>query len=282
MPIERDGAGRGSVTAICAAGATGANARGRAAHRASAVGRARRRSRRRGATMFVVTLVMALLTGMGVFAGRAAGLTERASGYDRLNEQTHYLLQHGVGLVMGEIARSPESYSDPTAPQMKQACFSGQWTVGALPVNVSYPCVKFNTDSLAGSLTAAQSAGGKPIVPPVSPALLENGGVPNGSEPPTVMTPGSLGPTPLNSRIFVEFSDFNRIGRPPAGTAVGGSGTKFTYLLGTLSAWAQIGPYTPNGNVCGVTEQNNALITARETGRSYVVVGPLPSFSTSN
>jgi hypothetical protein len=235
----------------------------------SALRRARRRRGERGATMFLVTLVMALLTGMGIFAARAASMTEAASGYDRLNEQTHYMLQHGVALVVGELGRAPDQYADPTKPQMKQACFAGQWVTG--PVDkVSFPCAKFNSDSLAASGSVAQMAGGAAITPPITPPVGLNVN-------PAANIPGSLGPTLLNPKLFIEYSDFGRAGRPPAGSSVGGAASqKFVYLQATLSAWAQIGPYTSAANTCGVAEINAALVTARETGRSYVVVGPVP------
>ena len=53
---------------------------------------ARRSLRRlqRGASLFIVMLVTVLLTGLGIFAARAASMTSQASGFARQVTQTAY------------------------------------------------------------------------------------------------------------------------------------------------------------------------------------------------
>lgn len=239
--------------------------------------RAQRR-RQRGAAAFIVTLVMTLLTAMGIFAAKAAGMTELAAGYERQNEQTHYLLQHGMALALQQVARNSNQYGkfDPNSGTvMKQA-------PSDCPSSVKYPlsgyvCAKFDTDLLSQAITTAQQQGGKPVVPylslPQLPALSAN---------PSQNVPGSLGHAALYPRMFLEFGDVGPVGRPLSGTAVAGQGAQFRYYQGSLMSWAQIGPY-PNISAGGPTaactaeEQGMAVVAARESGRGFVVFGPVNS-----
>jgi hypothetical protein len=231
--------------------------------------RSQRRRRSRGATMFLVTLIMTLLTAMGIFASRAAGLTELGTGYDRLNEQTHYVLQHGMALATKEVGRAPEAYANRSTGNtvLSGQCFANNGQSG-----VSYPCAKFNLDSLTASMPAAQKAGNVAVIPPLSMPPVVN-------QDPGLNIPGSLGPAPLYPRMYLELSDIGPVGRPPAGTSVGKpEGPPFQYLQASFTAWGQVGPYPLGGptNVCSDPEKGAALLAARESGRVFVVFGPVP------
>lgn len=54
------------------------------------------RAAERGATLFVVVLVMTLLMGIGAFAARSAHLATASSGYARHQAQARYLSEYGL------------------------------------------------------------------------------------------------------------------------------------------------------------------------------------------
>lgn len=232
----------------------------------SVLSRARRRRARRGATLFVVTLVMALLTGMGIFASRAAGLAEQSTGYERLNEQTHYLLQHGVALTLGQVGAAPEIYGNPSA--LTATCSSGQWVGAAVTAEggtvsnarcAAFPMRQLNEQMLLKQVVkvnATEQAIGNELHPEAN-------------------APGTLGPAFLLPQMLVEMSDLMQVGRPPAGSQVaGGSIQPARFVQATFTGWAQIGPYTTS-TTCDALTQQLAISTSRETGRSYAILGPL-------
>jgi len=228
------------------------------------IGRARQQ---RGAAIFVVTLVIALLSAMGIFAARAASLTEAAAGYERLSNQTHYVMEHGMLLTASEVGRNP-------APYLQQAmlgstCYSNTDLSTGVPQ--TYPCAKFMVEKIASDVASAQTSGATPSSPLVAAATG-----PNAGEDPGANVPGSLGPTALNPRFYVEMTDIGPTGRPPAGSTVAGPGVQFSYLQVTLNGWGQVGPNLNGSTTCGATERNAALVTARELGRAHILIGPVP------
>ncbi len=58
--------------------------------------RIKRRSRERGAALFVVVLLITMLLGIGVYAARSATLATSASGHGRQMIQTQYVAQYGL------------------------------------------------------------------------------------------------------------------------------------------------------------------------------------------
>jgi hypothetical protein len=65
--------------------------------------RSRGRAGQRGATLFVIVLVIAMLTGIGMFAARAASVANATSGYDRQVNQAHYVTEYGMLAVVSEL-----------------------------------------------------------------------------------------------------------------------------------------------------------------------------------
>ncbi|WP_437969921.1 hypothetical protein WMF04_11745 [Sorangium sp. So ce260] len=65
--------------------------------------RSRRRSRERGAAVFIVVLVITMLTAIGLFAAHAATLSTIASGHERRMTQTHYLAEYAMQLAIADI-----------------------------------------------------------------------------------------------------------------------------------------------------------------------------------
>lgn len=69
----------------------------------ASISRSRRRSRERGAAVFIVVLVITMLTAIGLFAAHAATLSTIASGHERRMTQTHYLTEYAMQLAIAEI-----------------------------------------------------------------------------------------------------------------------------------------------------------------------------------
>ncbi|MCS6898372.1 MAG: hypothetical protein RMJ98_01125 [Myxococcales bacterium] len=233
----------------------------------------RRRRENRGATIFLVTLVMTLLAAMGVFAARATSLSGKAAGYLRQSEQSHYLMQHAMVLALNEIDRGATVYGARNANSAvtNQACT----TTAAYP-SIKIPCVKFSTDwtkedAFQAAVRRAQSANGKPLVKPVELPPTMN-------PDPAQNTAGSFGPWLLLPSMYVEMTDMAELERPPPGTAVSGNGSQFKYRQATLVGISQVGPYPANGPTAACAspeEKGAAMVVVRESGRSQIVFGPV-------
>lgn len=72
----------------------------------------RRNASERGATLFVVVLVITLLTGIGLFTVHSSALLARAAGNERQALQTTYLAELGTLLALSSIGADPQSYVD--------------------------------------------------------------------------------------------------------------------------------------------------------------------------
>lgn len=86
----------------------------RRARRPTLAIRAHRRGRERGATVFVVALLITMLLGIGVFAARSSSLATATSGHARQMTQAQYLAEYGVLLARAEIdeARAAQAFRD--------------------------------------------------------------------------------------------------------------------------------------------------------------------------
>jgi hypothetical protein len=77
------------------------------------VSAARNRRRERGAAVFIVVMVIALLTAIGVFAIRSASLVDQAAGFQRQGLQTEYITQYAGLAVTSELGDgAAKSYLD--------------------------------------------------------------------------------------------------------------------------------------------------------------------------
>lgn len=223
--------------------------------------RARRKSR--GAAVFLVVLVIAMLGAMGVFASRAAGLTEAAAGFERANVQTDMVVQHGMMLTAAELGLNTDAilkmYQDPTAYPTK--CASGKWFPAV--VGYTYPCQQFDITSLSLKGSTSPTA--------ISPALFQGGNVAN----PASYDPGSLGPTPLSAVVNTDLSDVGTYWRPVAGANASTFGSKFGYVMGTIGVVGRVSPKLVGGQgTCNVQDELTSLVTSQLVGRGYVLIGP--------
>ena len=77
----------------------------------------------RGATLFVVVLVITLLTGIGLFTVHSSALLARAAGNERQALQTTYLAELGTLTALSAIGSDPQAYID-LANEKKEDCRS--------------------------------------------------------------------------------------------------------------------------------------------------------------
>src|SRR5262249_51280359 len=65
------------------------------------------RVRERGATLFVIVLVMTLLMGIGAFAARSAHLATTSSGHVRQQTQARYVGEYGIMIAAARLSGAP-------------------------------------------------------------------------------------------------------------------------------------------------------------------------------
>jgi len=212
-----------------------------------------RRANERGAAVFVVVMVLTMLTAIGVFAMRASSMSNAASGYDRQNTQNHYVGEFGLLSAVAELSTTRRSAYVEKMGKGMETCAAAK---GITNVGSGIPCYHLYANDVAR--TVKSNFSGR--------ALFE---VPSGSG--SALVPGSLGPTPLDGDFVVEMTDPGPVGLPVAGTDVGGSAAKFRYLQVTLTS---VGQVRPAGDPAACNA--GAVVAGNETGRAFVVIGPLP------
>ena len=163
--------------------------------------RARRRARQDGAAMFIVAMTLAVLGSVGVFALAAAATEVRTSGNERQNTQTHYMTEYGIIGAAHEITGAVAKWQlgvmlDPTHRD------------GLKAGSTNAPCLALqNVPSTADAMTlACRRLGSAELGGGWSPAAIT---VPYASTTPlqSNVTPGSLGPIPMQGDFFVELTD---------------------------------------------------------------------------
>lgn len=146
--------------------------------------RAARRRREGGATLFIVSMTIAVLASVGVYALAAAANEVKTSGYERQSVQTHYLATYGVLGTAHEIVSSRAQFyvglmlSTPdtcpgslpgvptTASILTRACrrlgsseLSLAWTAGPPPLDTYAGTAPYQTASAPGSFGAVPTTG---------------------------------------------------------------------------------------------------------------------------
>ncbi len=212
------------------------------------------RGRERGAAIFIVVMVMTMLTAIGVFAIRASSMAEAASGYDRQNTQNHYVGEYGL---LGTVTELSSLRRDWYYAQMKKSAEACTATKGITSAISRIPCFPVQASDIQASVTGNFS--GRPLF---EPTTMSSG----------TLNPGSLGPAGLDGDFRVEMSDPGPVGRPVAGTDVGGTSV-WKYYQVTLTSVGQVRP-AGDASTCIAT---TAGVAGNETGRAFVVMGPLLS-----
>jgi hypothetical protein len=211
-----------------------------------------RRAGERGAAIFIVVMVLTMLTGIGVFAIRAASLAEAASGYDRQNMQNHYVGEYGLLGAVTELSTARRDWYFTKMSEGKERCLANNGVVSSV---TKVPCFPIHASEVQAGVYSNFS--GRPLFEPATTAA-------------GVTTPGSLGPSGLDGDFRVEMTDPGPVGLPVAGTDVGGT-SAWKYYQVTLSSVGQVRPAGDPASCVAST----AGIAGNETGRAFVVLGPL-------
>jgi hypothetical protein len=217
----------------------------------SAKRRTARRRREAGAAMFIVSMTLAVLASLGVYALAAAQSEIRSSGNERQNTQTHYMAEYGVLGAAHEITSSKAQFylglmlSNPDTP-----CVSLPTVPGTASI-LTRACRRLGSTELGAAWNGATitDAYGGNTTPAYSP------GVP----------PGSFGPTPMHGDFFVELTEPNQAG-PPPGYA---TDLHFCFIQMTVSSYGITQPVLP-GNVTGSVGAEGL-----EAQRARITAGPI-------
>jgi hypothetical protein len=206
-------------------------------------GRARR-SGERGATLFVVVLVITLLMGIGAFAARSAHLATAASGSERQMVQARYVAEYGLMFATAKLSNpAAQSFLYTMAhPTSTTVCYGQNPAAGVMPDRTCY-------QMLAADLTQ------------------ELGTSYNVCDPVNAGNPGSLGMSNTECDFRVELSDLSE------GVVVPGnakSALKFWYVTGTSTGQVRL----VNLGV-GTLDAKSAESTQTQTLRSRILVGPI-------
>jgi hypothetical protein len=200
--------------------------------------------------MFIVSMTIAVLASVGIFALAAASNEVKTSGNERQATQTHYLAEYGVVAATHEITGSKaQGYLGLMISQPDTKCES-------LPL----PATVSANDALTRACRRVESQeianlGGwsAPVTTTYSGATPYASGV----------TPGSLGPTPTNGGFFFELTSPTQTSAPPRySTDLNLCFVQFTVTAGGITQ--------PTG-AGGVAYYNEGI----EMQRARIVAGPV-------
>lgn len=210
-----------------------------------------RRRDERGAALFVVSMTLAVLASVGLYALAAASNEVKTSGFERQNTQTHYLASYGslgtaheivstkAQFYMGLMLSTPDVCpgSLPGVPATASILTRACRRLGSAELSMNWPGVAV-TDAYAG--TVPYQAG---------------------------QNPGSFGPTPTQGDFFVELTEPTQA-QPPARY---GLNLNFCFIELTVTSngiTRPLFPITPN-------YQQTYGMEGVEIQRSRILAGPV-------
>lgn len=208
----------------------------------------RMRARERGATLFVVILVMTLLLGIGAFAARSAQLATASSGYARQQTQARYVGEYALMLATTLLSGGGgQSYLRAVGnPPATDLC-DGQ-TATAMNMRTCYKMFYSDLQTMVGGQ-------GFSLCQPGSAAF-----------------PGSLGMANAECNFKLELTDKMQ-GMTPSGFDTGqGKPLKFFYVTATVIGQVRLTPVAP-----GALDAASAQSTSMQTLRSRILAGPYPA-----
>jgi len=206
----------------------------------SGAARIRKKRGERGAAVFIVVLVIAMLTGIGLFAAQASSIATTTSGSTRVSTQSRYFAESAMTSVMAKLSRDLGAHVDFLARQNSKDCL-GQ------AADPFYPqCSRFGRDYLETQLQFE-------LFQPYNK---------------TTGAHGTLGRvTDTEADLLVEMNDLFRIERPIAGfdyTSAGAANVHFMSVM--LHGTGRIRLEPPNGTKTTLSST---------TFRAELIVGPI-------
>jgi hypothetical protein len=221
----------------------------------------RRRSRERGAAVFIVVMVITLLTAVGIFAVRSASLVDMAAGYDRQMVQTEYVAQLGTLATAAELGSgTARAYIDQMATGTDDCRATEQLKeqLKATAPATLVPCYKLFRAELAKRVE--QNNVGSRLLEPTLYSDDHN----------TLEEAGSLGHAPLEGNFVIEMTDPGPVEKPIPGESAGGAPKFLNFLNVTLSGYGQVRTDT-GSETC---DPGSTATAAVQTVRAHAVIGP--------
>lgn len=181
----------------------------------------------RGAAVFIVVMVLTLLTAVGLFAVRSAGLADLAAGYDREGAQATLVAEYAVTASAAYLANDSSTVITGYKRSIDNAdpppCQSNA-TVGTFPPPAPRPgCYRLDFPEIQSSFTRIS---GESVF---APANLTGG--PSGS------TSSLNANETVNATFVVEITDASKTGVPAEG-----DDSKISTVTMTLTAISQVRP----------------------------------------
>jgi hypothetical protein len=231
--------------------------------------RARRARRSRGAAVLVVTLVITLLSALGLFAVRSATIATATSGHNRMLTQVHHMADYAI---VAALAYGGDGRAQAVEAKMKE--YETRVAAGEKEIQ-GFGTMDTDGRQVTGMLLgyddieiAVQGANpsNKLLVPSVPGAPGSLGVNPSGGT--------GWGMTPLDADMRIELSDLTE-SEPTAGQEVAGgleSTARWKWITITVSA---TGLVRPKQTVAETWDQKAATAAGAETARARVKMGPI-------
>lgn len=202
--------------------------------------RAMKRRDERGATVFVVVLVLAMLTSIGLFAAQASSIATSTTGAARVSTQSRYFAEASMNAVMAKLSRDLGSHVNFLAKQNSKACL-GQ------AADPFYPqCSQFGRGYIENELGINMFQG-----------YDEQTGA-----------HGTLGRiTDTNVDMLVEMNDLFRVDRPIAGFDYTSAGTANVNFMSVM--------LHGTGRVRQTPQNGTPRTLSNTTFRAELIVGPV-------
>jgi hypothetical protein len=223
--------------------------------------RRRGRAQERGAALFVIVLVVAMVTTVGVFAAGSASVATQTSGHMRQYSQTHYVTEYAMLGAMAELSTNRrEAYiKTMTQPKMVNGDRTQCEDKPDLTKVTNATCYRFGYEDLEIAFVN-QSATAK---------FMNEG---------DIETPGGLGHGKLVSDFVMEMTDLAPASPPVAGSDLTSAGAaNVQYMAVTLTATGMIFPAPADSDDKYVFDAARARAASIESARARLIVGPLPN-----
>lgn len=212
---------------------------------------ARRRLARkseRGTTVLIVSMIVTLVTAIGILAVRSASQLNTAVGYGRLSGQTTALAELGTSAAIAEFGAGKAAAYVAKMDAQPEQCIANT------PLFIATaPCARLFRSDLEASTQAYSST-----------KLLQATDVPSDET-------GSFG---LGSAtvgdVMIEVTE-----KGPTGKPVAGSDLTMQFAKVTLTSTAQVRPTAPTGINDDTCNAGVAKTTSKKVMRARVVVGPI-------
>lgn len=221
-------------------------------HLSPTPGRLASRASERGAVIFVVLLVLTVLTAIGVFAARMAGLNQRVAGYDRQSTQTGYVAEYGATALASELAGPrKQAYTD----QMKAASDTCAALQNLPNAGAGYPCYQVRAGEFEKRLEEDGLTGVHYFDPSGSSFNAAGQSV--------------------SGDFRVEMTDPGPAPGTVPGTESGGLTRGFSNMQFTLTTIGQVRPSSAagDGGTCtDPSEQESAQVSGTRSARVYITV----------